>query len=364
MFPAPSPNSQALFNNFQSQGQTPGTLDFQRSAASAAQRNKAEQGQGQQQGQNMQGINKQDYQPAQQQQLAAQNPFNNTNNSENDAVNSLYMLANNGQRNQNQFSMGNQQQQQQQQPAMNRGQPQMRGGPGQQDLSQYHRAHNASVGNISTSTGAGMSENGDFSDGSVDDKSGNRGRTRRQGNKGNQTSNGGRRRADDTPAKGQPSKKQKGNNGQSMNMDMDSDDDNASIKNEPETGRDGKKLTDEEKRKNFLERNRVAALKCRQRKKQWLANLQAKVEIFTTENDALTTQCAQLREENQNLKALLYQHKDCAVSHQQGLGGARMAQVLGAEFEQGPQPGGPPQYGAMGQPNMMGQDMHGQGMQR
>lgn len=98
----------------------------------------------------------------------------------------------------------------------------------------------------------------------------------------------------------------------------------------------------------------VAALKCRQRKKQWLANLQAKVEIFTTENDALTNQCAQLREENQNLKALLIQHKDCAVSHSQGLGGARMAQVLGAEFDN------PNNYGmGMGQQGLMMGQQHG-----
>lgn len=64
---------------------------------------------------------------------------------------------------------------------------------------------------------------------------------------------------------------------------------------------------------------RVAALKCRQRKKQWLANLQAKVELFTSENDALTTTVTQLREEIVNLKTLLLAHKDCPVSQAQGL---------------------------------------------
>lgn len=66
--------------------------------------------------------------------------------------------------------------------------------------------------------------------------------------------------------------------------------------------------------------DRVAALKCRQRKKQWLANLQAKVEMFTTENDALTATVTQLREEIVNLKTLLLAHKDCPVSQAQGLG--------------------------------------------
>jgi len=60
-----------------------------------------------------------------------------------------------------------------------------------------------------------------------------------------------------------------------------------------------------------------------------LANLQTKVEIFTQENDALSSQCTQLREEIVQLKTLLLQHKDCAVSHQQGLGGNNMAQVMG-----------------------------------
>jgi ATF/CREB family transcription factor len=64
----------------------------------------------------------------------------------------------------------------------------------------------------------------------------------------------------------------------------------------------------------------VAALKCRQRKKQWLANLQAKVDIFSTENDALTATVTQLREEIVNLKTLLLAHKDCPVSQAQGIG--------------------------------------------
>jgi ATF/CREB family transcription factor len=64
----------------------------------------------------------------------------------------------------------------------------------------------------------------------------------------------------------------------------------------------------------------VAALKCRQRKKQWLANLQAKVEIFSSENDALNTQVTQLREEIVNLKTLLLAHKDCPVAQAQGIG--------------------------------------------
>jgi ATF/CREB family transcription factor len=72
----------------------------------------------------------------------------------------------------------------------------------------------------------------------------------------------------------------------------------------------------------------IAALKCRQRKKQWLANLQAKVELFSTENDALSQTVTQLREEIVNLKSLLLAHRDCPVSSAQGISGANMTLFL------------------------------------
>ncbi|CAO3564620.1 unnamed protein product [Mortierella alpina] len=79
------------------------------------------------------------------------------------------------------------------------------------------------------------------------------------------------------------------------------------------------KMDEEEKRKNFLERNRQAALKCRQRKKQWLTNLQAKVEYLTTDNEHLQTQTASLRDEIIHLKALLLAHKECPVAQSHGV---------------------------------------------
>ncbi|RHZ46645.1 hypothetical protein Glove_610g9 [Diversispora epigaea] len=78
-------------------------------------------------------------------------------------------------------------------------------------------------------------------------------------------------------------------------------------------------MTDEEKRRNFLERNRQAALKCRQRKKQWLANLQAKVEYLTNDNETLQNQAQSLREEIINLKTLLLAHKDCPIAQANGV---------------------------------------------
>lgn len=94
---------------------------------------------------------------------------------------------------------------------------------------------------------------------------------------------------------------------------------------------------------------RVAALKCRQRKKQWLANLQAKVELFTSENDALTATVTQLREEIVNLKTMLLAHKDCPVSQAQGLGSMMMNGIPpGYEthpYNMGMQPGAIPAQG-------------------
>lgn len=63
------------------------------------------------------------------------------------------------------------------------------------------------------------------------------------------------------------------------------------------SSRSKKPETEEEKRRNFLERNRQAALKCRQRKKAWLTALQAKVEFLTAENERLSNALVTSREE-------------------------------------------------------------------
>lgn len=52
------------------------------------------------------------------------------------------------------------------------------------------------------------------------------------------------------------------------------------------------------------------------------------MELFSSENDALTAQITQLREEVVNLKTLLLAHKDCPVTQQQGLHGAFMQQSM------------------------------------
>ncbi|KAI8871812.1 hypothetical protein GQ42DRAFT_110764, partial [Ramicandelaber brevisporus] len=75
-----------------------------------------------------------------------------------------------------------------------------------------------------------------------------------------------------------------------------------------------KDMSSEDKRKLFLERNRQAAHKCRQRKKQWLNELQTRVTTLTSENERLKGETASLREEIVGLRTMLFAHKDCSVA--------------------------------------------------
>ncbi|TYJ54155.1 hypothetical protein B9479_005166 [Cryptococcus floricola] len=86
-------------------------------------------------------------------------------------------------------------------------------------------------------------------------------------------------------------------------------------------GEGGKFETEEDKRKNFLERNRQAALKCRQRKKAWLTELQSKVETLTIDNERLQQTVQQMHEEVGRLTAILMQHRDCGLGMPTGFGG-------------------------------------------
>lgn len=288
MFPAPSPNSQALFNSLQSGGATPGTLDFHRTAMNAAARNKNQF-------------------PATSNPQDQQNGNMDAQHDATDAANGLFMLAKGGQA--NQYAQNNQNQQ-------------------MQTRSQgAQRSSDASGSNAESPEDEDSKPTG-------------------RGKKGGKTQPAnGRRKSEATP-KGS-NKRQKNNSGaanvdpaldpNSEMMDEDSEMDDEMDENEKNGLKpNGKKMTDEEKRRNFLERNRyvchdtksriiltlhrVAALKCRQRKKQWLANLQAKVEMYSAENDSLNSQVATLHDEIRNLRNLLIQHKDCPVGHAQGIG--------------------------------------------
>lgn len=209
MFPAPSPNSQAIFNSLQSGGATPGTLDFHRTAMNAAAQQKSRY-------------------------PTTSNPEDHKNgNMDNqhdatDAANGLFMLAKGGQG--NQFSQNQQQMQTRSQ-----------GG---------QRTSNAT-------DGSGSPEE--------DTKPAARGK------KGAvKPAVNGRRKSEATP-KGS-NKRQKSNGGGAVAVDpaldpegMDDDDDddmmgegssNGDELDDPKNGTKGKKMTDEEKRRNFLERNR------------------------------------------------------------------------------------------------------------
>ena len=102
----------------------------------------------------------------------------------------------------------------------------------------------------------------------------------------------------------------------------------------------------------------VAALKCRQRKKQWLANLQSKVEMFSSENDQLSAQISTLREEVVALKTMLLAHKDCPVTQSQGMAGGYMPQQMTEYANHAPQMANP--YG-MAMQGQQQQVMAGQG---
>ncbi|KAI7887813.1 uncharacterized protein EV154DRAFT_426819 [Mucor mucedo] len=67
----------------------------------------------------------------------------------------------------------------------------------------------------------------------------------------------------------------------------------------------------EDRRKKFLERNRVAAYKCRQKKKNWMQDLEQKAEIQNHHNEELRSLVAQLKEESMYLRNLLLTHGNC-----------------------------------------------------
>lgn len=261
MFPAPSPNSQALFAQLASGGATPSTLDFHRTALSAAskrdqangnQQQAAQQPQQQQQQQQEQQQQSQQVQQSQQQQgqaqaeqtakqqptsqpqdmpngvktepKAASGPFDPHDN---DAANGLFMLA----------------------QGRNSGQGAAAG--------HAHPAsgNQAGANGVAPDAGRGVSEASNGSEEKEPAKPAAKGKGKK-----NQAANN-RRKADETPAKAPPAKKSKGNSGaaaQPPPSPSEASDDDDDMK-EDEHG-NKTKMTDEEKRKNFLERNRYVAM--------------------------------------------------------------------------------------------------------
>ncbi|KAK2754023.1 hypothetical protein FQN54_007192 [Arachnomyces sp. PD_36] len=309
MFPAPSPNSQVLLQQLQNSGATPSTLDFHRTAINAAKSGFQPPTSNTTQEQEQQQV------PAttMDSKVATQNPvdtYSHHHEEAADAANGLFMLAKGGQTNGQFVGNGNQtvpSQAMQTSPTTQAPQSQAQQ-PSQEMATNTKRgSRKANAADTSPEVNEEMSES---------PKPNARGRGKKNGTKATQPTNG-RRKADDAPTKGSNKKAKANNSSANVDPTLEHAESEEPDPNDEQTGADGKKMTEEEKRKNFLERNRIAALKCRQRKKQWQANLQNKVEIYSSENDALQATIAQLREEVVNLKTLLMAHKNCNIPQSQ-----------------------------------------------
>ncbi|KAJ2811326.1 hypothetical protein H4S07_002128 [Coemansia furcata] len=76
----------------------------------------------------------------------------------------------------------------------------------------------------------------------------------------------------------------------------------------------GGSSVEQQRRRRFLERNRMAASKCRQKKKVWIQDLERRAEDATAQNRALHIAVAQLKEEVLILKNQLLSHHNCGCS--------------------------------------------------
>ncbi|XP_075685613.1 cyclic AMP-dependent transcription factor ATF-2 isoform X2 [Rhinoderma darwinii] len=93
-------------------------------------------------------------------------------------------------------------------------------------------------------------------------------------------------------------------------------------------GRRRKAASDDpdEKRRKFLERNRAAASRCRQKRKVWVQSLEKKAEDLCSFNVQLQNEVTLLRNEVAQLKQLLLAHKDCPVTAMQKKSGYHNAE--------------------------------------
>jgi ATF/CREB family transcription factor len=236
MFPAPSPNTQAIFN-LQSAGVTPGTGDFQQAAMRAAAQanlNKTTAAPTSQPDTVTAGMDRQNnYQQGQQPQQRSQNdPY--ANHDVSSAANDLLSFAsqNGGARNnQPPFSMAPNNQ------SVNAGHMPV------QPVGADHNRRNTK-GSINSMASA---DTADFSESGSEQNKGTRSRGKKGAVNGKQAA-GTKRKADDAPKGGRKK-------GAAASMDEDDSEDENNMKEE-EFDSKGRKMTDEEKRKNFLERNR------------------------------------------------------------------------------------------------------------
>lgn len=233
MFPGggmPSPNTQALF---QLGGATPSADDFHRTALRASQYQRDQQ-------QNQQPLPATSQPPGTNNASnvkAEQIPFESQH--DNDAANGLFLLAqgrgNNGQQQQSQYPVPPQ-------PAGAHGHP----APSAQHLDSHF--------NGTTANRRGMSEARSDQSEDSENRPTTRGRGKRNSGAGVAAPNG-RRKAEEIPAKAPSSKKAKLSIGAPSTNGSDQEDDDDGM-DENDGGKPKHKMTEEEKRKNFLERNR------------------------------------------------------------------------------------------------------------
>lgn len=246
MFPAPSPNSQALFAQLASSGATPGTIDFHRTALSAAAAKREQQNlvppsvtSQPQEMVNGNTVVKPESKP----------PTGPFDLHDNDAANGLFMLAqgrNGAPANSNNYAV---------QPPQQTAPKSSARAPQQPSTSPQMNGNS-----IAASSTRGISEAASaMSDESEQQQTrpATRGRGKRNSTANGATTNGRRKAADDAPKP--PAKKARANGGGSISsgagdMDMMDHSDDENMKDE--NGNPRAKMTDEEKRKNFLERNR------------------------------------------------------------------------------------------------------------
>lgn len=237
MFPEPSPNSQALYASLASGGATPGTLDFHRTAMNAAAANKHN-------ALAQPNITSQPQDVPNGMEVKPPMPGQFDQHEANDAANGLYLLAQsrNGPTNTNHYAMA---------PHQNvHAHPQNMQMGGQSAETSPQMAHR-NGGSISTNSGRGVSEMSDENE----NRPNTRGKNKRTATHDTAPINGRRKASEAPPAKAPANKKAKANNNQSMSMEPMSDEEQEENKGD-EYHANGKKMTDEEKRKNFLERNR------------------------------------------------------------------------------------------------------------
>ncbi|KAJ1719286.1 hypothetical protein LPJ53_005928 [Coemansia erecta] len=127
--------------------------------------------------------------------------------------------------------------------------------------------------------------------------------------------------AGESPRKGRaatPSKQQQNRRTSTTSaVDInDNDDDSRSDEEDSgdEDGGNGDKTAEQQRRRRFLERNRVAASKCRQKKKMWIQELERRAEDVTMQNRSLHIAVAQLKEEVMILKNQLLAHRNCGCT--------------------------------------------------